>query len=200
MTAKPNPDAVARSRVFLTTPRDQAVKEHPDLKTAYDVKDQLQKIATDAKPINPTVQIQVENTIQKSVAAAIARGNVPTISEKTPEQVRFQVAYASAEHVAGVRRINPESTLSISKDHRQILIGHAERSIAIPTNPQRPELVAEVHMRARETAGLVGLLDMPKSDNPFKADALKDAYNQQQKEQRDRQNMAQRTNTRGLDR
>ncbi len=193
MAETPNPDAIARSRAFLTADKAQALQKYPDLKPAYETRDTLQSLAADAKPINATVQVQVDNTIQRSVAAALARGNVPTLSDKTPEQVKFQVAYASAEHVAGVRRINPESTLNISKDHRDTLIQHAERAINVPTNAQRPELTAEIHARARETAGLVGLLDLPKTDNPFKSEALKGAYTEQQNEQRDRQQLADRS-------
>lgn len=200
MATTPNADALAKSRTFLTAPRAEAVAKYPDLAKAFEIRDELQKIAADAKPINPTVKIQIENTIQKSVAAALTRGNEPTITERTPDQVRFQVAYASAEHVAGVRRINPESTLNITKEHRDILIQHAERSIRVPANEQRPELTAEIHTRARETAGLVGLLDLPKTDNPFKGEALKAAYTQQQNEQRDRQALAQRSQQRGFDR
>jgi len=195
----PTPENIEKSRAFLTVPKDQTLQKHPELSSAYAVRDELQKIARDAKPYNDTVRIQVDNTIQKSVAAAVARGQEPTIGDQARNNVRFQVAYASAEHVAGARRIDPSSKANISGEHREILIKHAESSAQTSANSRKPE-VAELQTRARETAGLVGLLDMPKTDNPFKAEALKAAYTQQQQELRDRQTQQARGAQKGFDR
>lgn len=175
-----------RSKAFLTQTKDQVLQRFPDLAKAYEVRDELQRIARDALPINETVSKQLDVRLQQTVAAAVARGSEPKIVPSTAEAVRFQVAYASAEHAVGSRRLDPASTVNISPQHREILVRHAEKSIAT-SNADRPAATAEVQTRARETAGLVGLLDLPKTNNPFKNDDLKQSYTVQQQEALSRQ-------------
>lgn len=174
-----------KSRAFLSQSREQVLAKHPELDKAYAVRDELQKVARDTRPINDTVRQQVETTIQRSIASAIAQGREPAVRASSVDAVKFQVAYQSAEHAAGERRLFANSTANITPEHRTILVNHAEKAIRTPSTGN--DAAVEIHTRARETASLVGLLDMPSANNPFKADELKQAYSNQQAEVRAKQ-------------
>lgn len=188
---------VEKSRAFLTQNRDEALKRFPELSKAYEVRDQLQNVVREAKPVNETVRLQVETTINRNVAASLSKGAEPQIRENTIDAVRFQVAYQSAEHVAGARRLDPSSTANITPEHRSILVNHAEKAIRIPGQSDAAE---EHKIRARETAALVGLLDMPRSNNPFSATELKQSYAHQQSELIERAQQRQQNQVRDHDR
>lgn len=193
---KPSADEAA-ARAYLVTPRQEALQAHPKLAVAYTAEDRLMDAAREAKPLTPAVQLKVENTIRSSVASAVSRGQEPQAGDKAISAVRLQVAIDSAEHAVGQRRLNPDSKLNISTEHRELLVKHAEQTVRTAPDPARPGLSESQALRAREIAGNVGLLDMPRTENPFKHQDLKAAYDTQQAELRERSKVVQLTQAKG---
>ena len=180
-------DDHAAARAFLTAPRKDALAQHPRLAQAYATEDALRQAVVDAKPLAPAVQVKNENTIRNSVAAAVARGQEPKATERATSEIRLQVAIDSAEHAIASRRMDLNSQLNISNEHRSLWVKHAEEAVKTPLDPKRPDFASERQARARDIAGNVGLLDMPRSNNPFQEGSLVRAYTEQQAEAKSRQ-------------
>lgn len=177
--------AQARAQAFDQKPRDAALTEHPTLKTAYAVEDQMRSAVAAAKPINPMVEQTINHMIHRDLAAAIRRGIEPHFGPRTQEAVRFQVAYRSMEHVAGekMRDANRPTTvpeqakLNLSQEHRELLVRAAESAIG-PRAPGAGNLGND-KIQAREIAGTLATLDYPKAANPFAEKSLQEIYSRQ---------------------
>lgn len=177
----------AAARAYLTSSRKDALAQHPRLAQAYATEEALRQAVIEAKPLAPAIQVKNENTIRNSVAAAVARGQEPKATERAASEIRLQVAIDSAEHAIAARRMDLGSSLNISNEHRVALVKHAEEAVTTPNDPKRPDFASERQARAREIAGNIGLLDMPRTNNPFQEGSLVRAYVEQQAEAKARQ-------------
>lgn len=163
------------ARVYLAQPREAALKEHPSLKSAYVAEDELRRIASEAKPLTPAVGKTIDSLIRQSIYDHLKRGIEPTISPRASENLQYQVAAHSLEHVVGERLLRPESTLTITPQHRTLLVARAEAEIAAKGGK-----LENGKIQAREIAGNLATLDYPKADNPFGEKSLAQIYERQQ--------------------
>jgi len=197
--AKADERAKEAARAYLSAPRDQALAKHPQLSAAYSVEDRLKSVAQEAKPLSPAVQLKVDGTIRESVARSVASGQEPQLSDRAEGAVRLQVALNNAEHALGQRRIERTTEANISRDHRTLLVKHAEQLVKTSEH-QKPDLARDSQLRAREIAGNVGALDLPKTANPFQEPALRTSYEHQQQEGKQRLAQQAQTAAKGKDR
>lgn len=174
----------ALARAYLTQERQLALKNHPNLSSAYQAEDQLKKIARDSLPLSESVQVKIDNTIRNSIVTALSLGQTPKVSERAEEAMRLKVALDNAEHAIGTRKFENAQRIDIRPEQRTLLVEKAEEKIVMKISTHQPEVAHEAHLRATEIAGLIAKLDMPNTQNPFRHPQLVKDYKHQQDTER----------------
>ncbi len=187
----------AAARYYLVKPREEAIKQYPQLSAAYKVEDALKSTAKEANPLTESVRVNIDNLIKNSVGRSIAAGEVPQDRPAAHEALRVEVAMQSSLHVLGWRKIEPGTSLNITEKHRSLLVNYAESAFtglkAVDQDPDR-------RLRAMEVAANIGSLDLPRTANPFAADELKQQYAKRQEHERVQQQTPAPQQTRGNER
>lgn len=170
-----DPINTQKSRDFLALPREAFERRYAaDAAQIHAAQDRLNQVIQEAVPIRPAVENLLHQEVRRSIAATLSRGGLPKVTPATVAQVRFQTAYASLEHLTGLRALGREPELTLSSTHRQLLVEAAStnsaggKALTLPLPP----------LRAQEIAGQLAGVDPAGERNPFADGPLKKAYDQ----------------------
>lgn len=170
-----DPAAAQKARDFLALSRQAFGSKYADSARIGEVEDRLRQAIREAQPIKPAVENLLNQQLRNSIANTLARGQNPAASPAAIAQINYQTAYASLEHLVGLRALAREPSLSLSDRHRALLVEAArtntigDKDVRLPIAPQR----------AKEIAAQLAAVDSREHGNPFGEGPLRAAYDQQ---------------------
>lgn len=166
----------AEADAFRTAPRQQALREFPELKSAYGVVDELRKVVEQSYPTNADVAQRVDLAIRNAVALQVQRGVKTDVTSELRQQVRVEVAYANLVQAADDRRLDKREPHTLHEQDRQLLVQTAQDTVLGKTPAFGIDPTDAPASRASVVARELSGLDYPKRSNPFTELRLQDLY------------------------
>lgn len=166
----------AEADAFRTASRSEALRQFPNLKSAYGTVDELRKVVEASYPATAEVAQRVDLAIRNAVALHVQRGEKVMYTPELRQQVRVEVAYGNLVQAADDRRLDKAEPHALHAQDRQLLVQTAQDTVLgkTPTFGIDPSdaPASRAHVVARELSGL----DYPQRTNPFTELRLQDLY------------------------
>lgn len=161
---------------FRTAPRQQALRQFPELKRAYGAVDALRKVVEQSYPANADVAQRVDLALRNAVALQVQQGVKTDVTPELRQQVRVEVAYANLVQAVDDRRLDKPEPYALHAQDRQLLVQTAQDTVLGKTPTFGIDPVDAPASRAGVVARELSGLDYPKRENPFTELRLHDLY------------------------
>lgn len=125
----------ASTKAYLTLPREQALRQHPELKPAYAAFDKLSETMAKNRPLTADTSRDVSTLIRNTIARDLVRGQAPDASPKLQEAVRLQVAVRNLNTVEEAHRESPAHAPKLPPGQRELLVKHADVAMTLDPKP-----------------------------------------------------------------